>query len=323
MHGRREAKIQKAKHALYMKKLTKAALRLQAVYRGHRGRLSYHLQSAALRQHQRHLSEAASKIQNAWRAHRSKKLMGNLKRENFLRMITDARSWVEYFDAEQNKPFFFNATTGDSTWDLPSRGYTRPDGKLVLFNGDVVDDPSDVVTKEENDDDGEEEHEVEYEKFEGYDEEYAMPAAVTTTTTVSNDALNETTTTTTSNSYMAASEKIDDSSTKELEQQYATDAYTMEGDTYQNEAEYDSNYYGGEEDQYYNNDEGWTGLGAWVQYTDEESGAPYWYNHDTGETTWDDPTGGGGGGGDGYDYSEYTYEEGHHSYEEGQQQQQQ
>ena len=82
----------------------------------------------------------------------------------------------------------------------------------------------------------------------------------------------------------------------------------MEGDAYAENHEYDSNYYGEYGENYYaddGNDEGWTGMGAWVQYTDEESGAPYWYNHDTGETTWDDPTSGDGG----EEYNNASYNE--------------
>lgn len=35
----------------------------------------------------------------------------------------------------------------------------------------------------------------------------------------------------------------------------------------------------------------------WTQYTDDKSGAPYWHDAATGETTWTDPTKRGGGGG--------------------------
>lgn len=31
----------------------------------------------------------------------------------------------------------------------------------------------------------------------------------------------------------------------------------------------------------------------WGQYEDEETGAPYWYNHSTGETSWVNPNGSG------------------------------
>ena len=122
-----------------------------------------------------------------------------------------------------------------------------------------------------------------------------MPATTT---------LNETVATTNTMPTVSETTNVD---TQVLEQQYASEAYTMEGDTYAENQEYDSNYYSeyGEENYYDGNDEGWTGMGAWVQYTDEESGSPYWYNHDTGETTWDDPTGVEGGGGDASYYEEY------------------
>ena len=34
-------------------------------------------------------------------------------------------------------------------WEPPDKGYTRSDGKLILFNGNEIDDPAEHETREE------------------------------------------------------------------------------------------------------------------------------------------------------------------------------
>eukprot|EP00939_MAST-03C_sp_MAST-3C-sp1_P000810 g810.t1 len=318
VRGRHAAAIERAKHALYMKRLEKAAKKLQCAFRGHRGRLLYHLQKNQLVRRRKELHERARSIQNAWRAYRAQQTIGMMKRSNFIGMVVDARSWIEYYDEREGRPFFFNAITGDSSWEPPTRGYTRPDGKLVLFTGEIIDDPADVKNAMDEEEEGVTttggghhlEHDAAYDGL--YDNDYAEGG---------DDAAVDPAAAGGDGEFAGGTPEVGEAATEEAEPMlsveaggasaassaletggyYQEDAYTIgEGEDasaeyydYYGEAgeaapsgDYDTSYQAYEEEE----GSGWTGVGAWVQYTDEESGAPYWYNHDTGETSWDDPS---------------------------------
>lgn len=65
------------------------------------------------------------------------------------RLIEDARKHAET-RAEDAKSFFYlHQETGEAFWEVPSIGYTRVDGMLVLATGQVIEDPLLKMTDEE------------------------------------------------------------------------------------------------------------------------------------------------------------------------------
>ncbi|KAG7395586.1 hypothetical protein PHYBOEH_003460 [Phytophthora boehmeriae] len=120
-----------------------AANNIQRVYRGHRARLSTELKLLALRERNRMYAQAATKIQKMVRKHQAIRRVDQLRQERVAQLVLQARTWVEYWNEDAAKWFYYNHETGESLWAPPFTGYTKADGKLVLQDGKIIDDPSD------------------------------------------------------------------------------------------------------------------------------------------------------------------------------------
>uniref|UniRef100_H3HBY6 WW domain-containing protein n=1 Tax=Phytophthora ramorum TaxID=164328 RepID=H3HBY6_PHYRM len=116
-----------------------AAINIQRVYRGHRARLSTELKLLALRERNRMYAQAATKIQNLVRKRQAIHRVERLRQERAARFVLQARTWVEYWNEDSAKWFYYNQETGEALWAPPATGYTKADGKLVLQDGRIID----------------------------------------------------------------------------------------------------------------------------------------------------------------------------------------
>ncbi|KAG6623744.1 Transcriptional activator Myb [Phytophthora cinnamomi] len=123
-----------------------AAIDIQRVYRGHRARLSTELKLMALRERNRMYAQAATKIQKLVRKRQAIRRVEQLRQERAARFVLQARTWVEYWNEDSAKWFYYNQETGEALWAPPATGYTKADGKLVLQDGKVIDPSEDDIT---------------------------------------------------------------------------------------------------------------------------------------------------------------------------------
>ncbi|KAG7380284.1 hypothetical protein PHYPSEUDO_007560 [Phytophthora pseudosyringae] len=122
-----------------------AAVNIQRVYRGHRARLSTELKLLALRERNRLNAQAATKIQKMARRRQAIHRVDRLRQERAARFVVQARTWVEYWNDEAAKWFYYNQETGEALWAPPATGYTKADGKLVLQDGKIIDPSQDDI----------------------------------------------------------------------------------------------------------------------------------------------------------------------------------
>ncbi|KAK1945888.1 Abnormal spindle-like microcephaly-associated [Phytophthora citrophthora] len=122
-----------------------AAINIQRVYRGHRARLSTELKLLALRERNRMRAQAATKIQKMARRKQAIHRVDCLRQERVARFVLQARTWVEYWNDDTAKWFYYNQETGEALWAPPATGYTKADGKLVLQDGKVIDPSEDDI----------------------------------------------------------------------------------------------------------------------------------------------------------------------------------
>ncbi|KAL3666842.1 hypothetical protein V7S43_007792 [Phytophthora oleae] len=85
-----------------------AAINIQRVYRGHRARLSTELKLLALRERNRMRAQAATKIQKMARRRQAIHRVERLRQERVARFVLQARTWVEYWNDEAAKWFYYN-----------------------------------------------------------------------------------------------------------------------------------------------------------------------------------------------------------------------
>ncbi|KAE9040934.1 hypothetical protein PR003_g5000 [Phytophthora rubi] len=123
-----------------------AAINIQRVYRGHRARLSTELKLLALRERNRMYAQAATKIQKMVRKRQAIRRVEQLRQERVAQFILQAQTWVEYWNDDSAKWFYYNQETGEALWAPPATGYTKADGKLVLQDGKVIDPSEDDIT---------------------------------------------------------------------------------------------------------------------------------------------------------------------------------
>ncbi|KAG3116534.1 hypothetical protein PI124_g4826 [Phytophthora idaei] len=116
-----------------------AAINIQRVYRGHRARLSTELKLMALRERNRMYAQAATKIQKMVRKRQAIQRVERLRQERAARFVLQAQTWVEYWNDDAAKWFYYNQETGEALWAPPATGYTKADGKLVLQDGRIID----------------------------------------------------------------------------------------------------------------------------------------------------------------------------------------
>ncbi|EEY66516.1 uncharacterized protein PITG_17139 [Phytophthora infestans T30-4] len=116
-----------------------AAINIQRVYRGHRARLSTELKLMALRERNRMYAQAATKIQKMVRRRQAVKRVERRREERVVRLMLQAQIWIEYWNDDAAKWFYYNQETGEALWAPPATGYTKADGELVLQDGKVID----------------------------------------------------------------------------------------------------------------------------------------------------------------------------------------
>eukprot|EP00644_Phytophthora_capsici_P002729 jgi/Phyca11/19973/fgenesh1_pg.PHYCAscaffold_55_\ len=132
-----------------------AAINIQRVYRGHRARLSTELKLLALRERNRMRAQAATKIQKMARRRIAIHRVERLRQERVARFVLQARTWVEYWNDEAAKWFYYNQETGEALWAPPATGYTKADGKLVLQDATVDANSKDQEEEDEDEDEDE------------------------------------------------------------------------------------------------------------------------------------------------------------------------
>jgi hypothetical protein len=150
--ARKEATVKLVEEAKRLRKLHKAALMLQSAYRGHRGYLSVKImmQASNVKMAGQHM--AAKKLQSQVRGKQTRRTVLALKKKRRAENVEAARQVVEYKDEDTQDWFYLNETTDETLWEPPRTGYTRNDGKLVLADGNIIDDPA--KADDEDDDDG-------------------------------------------------------------------------------------------------------------------------------------------------------------------------
>ncbi len=163
--ARKYAAEKLVEEAKRLRRLNKAALMLQSAYRGHRGYLSVKIlmQANNTKMGRQHI--AAKKIQSRARGKQTRKWVLELKQERRRKYIEDARKVVEYRDDDTQAWFYLNEVTDETLWEPPRTGYTRNDGKLILADGNIIDDPD----KPEDEDDG---YQKAYDKPDSYGTDY-------------------------------------------------------------------------------------------------------------------------------------------------------
>ncbi|KAF1775659.1 WW domain [Phytophthora cactorum] len=88
-----------------------AAINIQRVYRGHRARLSTELKLMALRERNRMYAQAATKIQKMVRKRQAIQRVERLRQERAARFVLQAQTWVEYWNDDVAKWFYYNQET--------------------------------------------------------------------------------------------------------------------------------------------------------------------------------------------------------------------
>ena len=139
----------KEKNERERRKLEKAAIIVQKHYRGHRGRVLTRLQmkgkSAAVKKRY----NMAVRLQSWARGVEARSRVKKMQDEKNTFMMNDARLWTETWSEDANTWFYHNSQTDEALWEPPPGGYTKADGRLVLKNGKVIEDPQKQMTEEE------------------------------------------------------------------------------------------------------------------------------------------------------------------------------
>mmetsp|Transcript_7644 Transcript_7644/g.22079 ORF Transcript_7644/g.22079 Transcript_7644/m.22079 type:complete len:1139 (-) Transcript_7644:33-3449(-) len=126
-----------------------AALVIQRVFRGHRGRLEYRVKLKTKLLARRREDEAATLIEAIVRGYVARKKTQRLAKARKDKWYHDARLVKEYWSDETSSWYYYNEETGESHAEPPRTGYTKNDGRLVLVTGQVVDDPYTTMSEEE------------------------------------------------------------------------------------------------------------------------------------------------------------------------------
>jgi hypothetical protein len=97
----------------------------------------------------RKINNAAIAIQTMCRGFIARYTVRKRRRDRKQKALDDARAWVETYSEDAEANFYFNAVTNETLWEPPSSGYTKLDGALVLYTGEVIDDPDLLEAEEE------------------------------------------------------------------------------------------------------------------------------------------------------------------------------
>ena len=131
------------------KKLEKAAIVVQKIYRGHRGRVMTSLLMKSQKGVNSKRDDAVKKIQSLARGVEARVRVKALLEDKKAFMMQDARMWQETWSEDQNAWFYLHEETQEAMWEPPTDGYTKADGRLVLKSGRVIEDPLMAMTDEE------------------------------------------------------------------------------------------------------------------------------------------------------------------------------
>lgn len=130
--------------AEYKRMRNAMALKCQKVYRGHRGRVKTRLKLVERNKRMRRLNGAALMLQCMVRCRQARDEVRKCKADRLNRWIEDARKWQEMWSDEGGCWFYLNIETGVSQWEPSKEGYIKADLRLVLANGEIIEDPGQV-----------------------------------------------------------------------------------------------------------------------------------------------------------------------------------
>lgn len=119
----------------------KAATKIQATYRGFRGYLKSKIILLDVRKAKERKAAYATKICNMVRCFLARAKRRKLTKARHTAWLAAARLWQEMWSEDAAAWFYLNAENGEALWEPPPGGYTRTDTKLVLQNGQIIDDP--------------------------------------------------------------------------------------------------------------------------------------------------------------------------------------
>ena len=147
VRGRGRARRIKKKRDKRRKKETRAALKLQTWARTVVKRRWYLEEIAVVREVRRVQNDAATVVQRILGRGIIIKIKTRQKiQKRRERLISDAASCLEIFDGTAGLFYYRNDKTRTAEWEPPKTGYKRRDGYLVLADGTIRDDPTDVAT---------------------------------------------------------------------------------------------------------------------------------------------------------------------------------
>lgn len=127
-----------------------AALLIQRVFRGHKGRVRTRLTTCTKKSREERKIRSAVEIQRTIRGFVARRVVGRRLVERHEGMLRDARLWIERANDETAELEYEHAEHGDVVTEPPLAGYTRlADGMLVLADGKVLVDPLEQLTPEE------------------------------------------------------------------------------------------------------------------------------------------------------------------------------
>lgn len=160
--ARKAAELRKFKESRNM-----MATRIQSAYRGYRGYLKSKIVMLDMRKIREHKASKATKINNFVRCFLSRARRRNLTDARMKKWLHDARMWRETWSDESSAWYYIHTANHEALWEPPPDGYTKADGKLVLANGAIMDDPKNKKKNiyGEDEEDEEEETKKKKEKF--------------------------------------------------------------------------------------------------------------------------------------------------------------
>ena len=120
---------------------------IQSAYRGYQGRVLVKMMIFQNRKKRAKEYTAATIINCRMRIVICKALLREMKKERFEKWVADAKLWQETWEEESEMWFFLHRDTGESTWEPAKTGYTKVDGRLVLMNGTIINDPTQAGKK--------------------------------------------------------------------------------------------------------------------------------------------------------------------------------
>jgi hypothetical protein len=136
-----------------------AAIMIQKTYRGYRAYVQTRILMLETQRKNRVKYDAATKICNMVRCYLARHKKAKLEKARFQSWVAVARSVQELWSEESNCWFYYNSQSGEALWEPPREGYTKSDGKLVIFTGAIIDDPRqkrlNIYGEEEEDEDAE------------------------------------------------------------------------------------------------------------------------------------------------------------------------